>query len=228
MKYLIWDFDGTLGYRSGGWSQACVDVLGDAISDSTVGIEDVRPHLQKGFPWHTPDQPHTDISTADDWWKQLYPVFADAFEANGVPSERALELATQVRPTYLQHNWELYDDTIPALSRFASSGWTHHILSNHVPELESILHRLGLTEYIESVYVSAEIGYEKPHTEAFRAVVSAIEDEATAWMIGDSYRADVKGASAVGLPAVLVRDTHPDADHCCRDHSTLEGILTDQ
>lgn len=228
MKYLIWDFDGTLGYRSGGWSKACVDVVKDATAVSNVEIDDVRPHLQTGFPWHTPDQPHPEISTADEWWNQLYPVFAEAIEATGVPSEHACELARQVQSTYLQNDWQVFDDTIPTLSRFSSEGWVHLVLSNHVPELESILRELGLTEYIEETYVSAEIGYEKPHPEAFRPVSSAFEDEATAWMIGDSYRADVHGAETIGLPAVLVRNTHPDADYCCETLVTLDKVLTDQ
>lgn len=228
MKYLIWDFDGTLGYRSGGWSNACLDVLQNEESCSGAGIEDVRPHLQEGFPWHTPEQSHTDITTADDWWNQLYPVFVAAFEANGVPSERARELTRDVRTTYLQNDWQVFDDTLPALSRLASAGWTHLVLSNHVPELESILRELGVTEYVEEIYVSAEIGYEKPHPEAFQPVISTIEHDDTAWMIGDSYRADVKGASAVSLPAILVRDSHPDAEYCCKTLSTIDAILSDQ
>ena len=228
MKYLIWDFDGTLGYRTGGWSKACVDVLENATADSGVSLTDVRPHLQEGFPWHTPNRPHTDISTAEDWWEQLYPVFAAAFEANDVPPERACTLAKQVRPTYLWKDWHVFEDTVPTLSRLSSAGWTHLVLSNHVPELESILQELGVIEYIEDVHVSAEIGYEKPHPEAFRRVLSTIEDDATAWMVGDSYRADVTGAAAVGLPAVLVRDTHRDADYCCPNLSTLDEVLDEQ
>lgn len=223
--YLVWDFDGTLGYRTGGWSKACVDVLRGADAVSGVAIEDVRPHLQEGFPWQTPGQPHTDISSADDWWEQLYPTFAAAFEANGVPPGRSRELATQVRPTYLEEGWQLYDDTLPALSRLSAAGWTHLVLSNHVPELPSILDGLGLTEQIEELFVSAETGYEKPHPEAFTPVLSTIEDDATAWMVGDSYRADVEGATAVGLSAILVRRAHPDAEHYCESLSALENLL---
>lgn len=228
MTYLIWDFDGTLGYRSGGWSKACVDVVNDTTAVSDVEIDNVRPHLQTGFPWHTPAQPHPEISTADEWWNQLFPVFVEAIEATGVPSERACEVAKRVRPTYLQNDWQVFDDTIPTLARLSSEGWVHLVLSNHVPELESILADLGLMEYIEETYVSAEIGYEKPHPAAFRAVLSDLGDGATAWMIGDSYRADVEGAETIGLPAVLVRSTHPGADYCCEDLDTLVDILTDQ
>jgi putative hydrolase of the HAD superfamily len=66
MTYLIWDFDGTLGYRAGGWTQACVEVLEGADDVPVVGRDDVRPYLQSGYPWHTPDEPHTDLSTAEE------------------------------------------------------------------------------------------------------------------------------------------------------------------
>jgi len=197
--YLIWDFDGTLGYRTGGWSKACVDVLADTVPE--VAVEDVRPHLQEGFPWQTPEEPHA-TSSADDWWEQLYPTFAAAFEANGVPPEHARELARRVRQTYVEEGWQLYDETLGVLSRLSAAGWTHLVLSNHVPELPSILDRLGLTAHVEELFVSAEIGYEKPHPEAFAPVRSAIGDDVTVWMIGDSYRADVEGATSVGLPAI--------------------------
>lgn len=227
MKYLIWDFDGTLGYRTGGWSKACVDVVKETTTVSDVDINDIRPHLQSGFPWQSPDQPHPEISTADEWWTQLYPVFTKAIESTGVPPERACEVAKQVRPMYLENDWQVFDDTISTLSRLSSEGWVHLILSNHVPELESILGELGLTKYITETYVSAKLGYEKPHPEAFRPVISDLDDEATAWMLGDSYRADVKGAETVGIPAVLVRNTHPGADYCCETLDKVDNVLSD-
>ena len=245
MGTLVWDFDGTLGYRVGGWAGACVDVLEDTDPAREVTIEDVRPHLQSGYPWHTPERPHTDVSTADEWWRQLYPRFSTAFEANGVSPDRARDLARDVRRTYVTSDWHVYEDAIPALSRLAEEGWRHVVLSNHVPELASILESLELTAHLEVIYVSAAIGYEKPHPEAFRPVLSDIgfdpgdfdeadrvitasdESNPDIWMIGDSYRADVAGANAVGLPGILVRDSHPEATYECDDLSSIDDILSD-
>lgn len=225
MGYLVWDFDGTLAFRDGGWSKACVDVLRREESLSGVDIEDVRPHLQEGFPWHSPGDAHTDVSTPEDWWEQLYPLFADAFEANGVAPTRAQSLAEQVRPVYVRNDWYLFDDTVPTLSRLSSLGWTHLILSNHVPELETIVHDLGVAQHVDRIYTSADIGYEKPHPKAFQPILSTIEAGTTVWMVGDSFRADVRGASNVGIPGILVRESHPDAEYACETLSAVTDIL---
>lgn len=225
MRYLLWDFDGTLGYRSGGWSQACVDVLRRTDAAPDVDVADVRPHLQEGFPWHEPDEPHTHLSTPEAWWEALYPVFVRAFAANGIESDRARDLAEGVRETYVGSGWHVFEDARPALSELSAAGWRHVVLSNHVPELETILRDLGLREHFRAVYTSAKTGYEKPHPEAFRTALEPLEDEATVWMIGDSMRADVRGARAVGLPTILVRDAHPDAEHACPDLSAVGDVL---
>ncbi len=224
MPTLIWDFDGTLGYRTGGWSKACVDVLTHTGVAPTVEIDDVRPHLQTGFPWQTPDNPHPEISTAAEWWEQLYPVFVSAFEALGVSRQQAEAVVPQVRQTYLTTDWQVFDDTRDTLTHLSRAGWRHRVLSNHVPELPMILDELALTSVFEAVYVSADIGYEKPHPKAFEPVLSDVATERI-WMIGDNYQADVAGANSVGLPAILVRGTHPEATHCCERLSDVPERL---
>jgi hypothetical protein len=42
------------------------------------------------------------------------------------------------------------------------------------------------------------------------------------WMIGDSWRADVQGALAVGMRAILVRSEHPEAPLRC---ATLDEVV---
>ncbi len=65
MQYLIWDFDGTLGYRSGMWSGTLLEVLRQEMPECPATVDDMRPYLQDGFPWHRPEQPHTPYTTAE-------------------------------------------------------------------------------------------------------------------------------------------------------------------
>ena len=45
------------------------------------------------------------------------------------------------------------------------------------------------------------------------------------WMIGDSWRADVQGASAVGMRSILVREKHPGAAVQCDSlHDIVEIV----
>ena len=79
------------------------------------------------------------------------------------------------------------------------------------PELPELIDRLGLRDLITAVHCSARTGVEKPHPQAFETVFAQFPGARAGWMIGDSWRADVQGALAVGLRAILVRSKHPDA-----------------
>jgi hypothetical protein len=71
-KYLIWDFDGTLGFRIGQWSGAMVQVL-RRFAGLEVDLETLRPFLQKGFPWHNPHRQNPPMRAAEAWWDGCTP-----------------------------------------------------------------------------------------------------------------------------------------------------------
>jgi putative hydrolase of the HAD superfamily len=226
MRLLIWDFDGTLAQRRGetGWSILLAEALDAVEPGHAHSAETFRPHLRDGFPWHRPKVAHPELCEPEAWWASVRPVLGRAYEAAGYPPARALELAEAARRLYVDPavGWALFDDTLPALDRLSQSGWTHAILSNHVPELRQIVTGLGLGEVIATVSCSAETGYEKPHALAFASVIERLRP-AEAWMIGDNVVADVLGAEAVGIPAVLVRRPDPRA---ARFADSLAGVET--
>lgn len=212
-RIIIWDFDGTLAWRPGGWSGALLKVLDQAALKHTISAEAIRPFLQSGFPWHAPENAHPGLS-AEEWWEDLYPVFMRAFRAAGAVNGKAYELAAHVRPVYTDPvGWRRFDDALPALDALSRLGWTQVLLTNHVPELPSLLERLDLNGRFVKVFNSAETGYEKPNPKAFRAVTEWAGPGATCWVVGDRYATDVLGAHEFGLPAVLVRNPHPEAEH---------------
>jgi putative hydrolase of the HAD superfamily len=114
-------------------------VLEEARPGQDVDRELLVAHLRGGFPWHTPEIPHPELSSPDSWWDDLLPVFVGAFEADGLDPSTSEELAGEVRGAYLDpRHWRPFDDAVPALRRLSSRGWTNLILSNHVPELTRI------------------------------------------------------------------------------------------
>ena len=226
VRFLIWDFDGTLGYREGRWTSALHAVLEEAMPGHRFEMEVLSAQLRRGFPWHTPEVPHPELSSPDAWWGALLPVFVGAFEAGGLGPSVSRELAGRVREAYVDpRRWRLFDDAVPALRELSSRGWTHLILSNHVPELPGILHDLGLDGHLHQVFNSAESGYEKPHPRAFGGVLEAVAGSDAAWMVGDNPEADVRGAEAAGLPAILLRGPNREARHHCEDLSGIVGIV---
>jgi putative hydrolase of the HAD superfamily len=225
-NYLIWDFDGTLAYRQGGWTEALLEVIHREAPTCEVTADQLRPYLQAGFPWHTPEQSHPAITAAEQWWNALDPVFVRAFRAIGIGVQQARRLTKQVRQVYPHPaHWCLFDDTIPTLAQLSAQGWSHVILSNHVPELPAIIHHLQLGPYIGHIFNSAETGYEKPHPQAFRHVLATLGDNALVWMIGDNLQADIIGAARVGIAGILARSHHPEAQYCCSALSQVLDIL---
>jgi putative hydrolase of the HAD superfamily len=228
VRLLIWDFDGTLAHRRGetGWSILLAEAL-DAEEPGHAHTADAfRPHLRDGFPWHRPEVAHPELCEPEAWWASVCSVLARAYESAGYAPARAVELAEAARRLYVDPavGWALFDDTLPALERLSEAGWTHAILSNHVPELRQIVAGLGLEDAVALVSCSAETGYEKPHAQAFASVLDRIRPT-EAWMVGDNVVADVLGAEAVGLPAVLVRRPDPRATRYADSLAGIEELL---
>jgi putative hydrolase of the HAD superfamily len=211
-KCILWDFDGTLAFRGGMWSGALLEAVSRFEPSVVCELSTFRPHMKSGFPWHTPDQGHEHLATPDAWWESVIPIFERAFQGVGLSRSRAFVLAREVRSIYLDPNsWTVFDDVVPTLVALRTAGWSHAILSNHVPELSVLIEALGLRQYFDAVFSSATIGFEKPHELAFRRTLDELGNPRTVWMVGDSYNADVVGARCAGLPAVLVRSKHDDA-----------------
>ena len=220
---LIWDFDGTLAFRPGNWTGVVCDVVAAERPDLGMTPARLRPYLQSGFPWHTPDVVRP-LCSADQWWDDLLPVLAAAVQAaTGLDRIESRRLANGVRTAYTDADgWRLFDDAVPVLTTLRDRGWGHIVLSNHMPELPQLVTALGLGDLILEVYSSGRTGVEKPHRKAFETVFARHPAARDGWMIGDSWRADVQGALAAGLRAILVRSEHPEAARHC---STLKDVV---
>lgn len=227
MNHLLWDFDGTLSYREGMWSGAMIDLLHREIPSTTdVKAEHVSRHLQSGFPWHSPENSHADVSTPEEWWAEMHPVLANAYEEVGVSTSRSQTLAKEVKEIYLDPSqWVIYEDTVATLVRLSEDGWTHHILSNHVPELPALVESLGLDRHFETIHTSAATGFEKPHPRAFEIALESVGEYNQVYMVGDSVRADITGAEEVGIPAILVRNADEEASRQARSLQRLPELL---
>lgn len=205
-KIIFWDFDGTLVSMPGLNSSALLAVLDECEPGHCIDREQIRPYLKGGFPWHNPEKPHLHLATPDAWWANLEIVFVRAFQGVGFELNRARELAKQVRKHIIDpRRYVVYDDTIPVLESLKTRGWRQVILSNHIPELPDIIEALGLSTYIDFCITSAISGYEKPNPEAFKKALKLTGNPDRLWMIGDNPVADIQGAEAMGIPAILVR-----------------------
>ncbi len=205
-RVILWDFDGTLCWTYGLWRSALMVALDEQLAEHGVTQEDVRPHLRSCFPWHEPERPHPELADPEAWWAVVGRVLARALTAVGVPEAAHPALIARAREAAIDpSSYRVYEDVRPALEELRRRGWRHLVLSNHVPELEAIARGLGIADLFEEIITSALIDYEKPHPEAFRIALERAGRPQTVWMVGDSPVADVGGAEAVGIPAILIR-----------------------
>lgn len=177
MRLIVWDFDGTLACRDGMWTGALSEILAAWAPDLGDRREMIQAELQSGFPWHTPEVSHTELSDPDRWWEALRPVFVRAFRAAGAEAKLADSCAGAVRSRYCDpRSWSVFPDRFHALRGLTEEGWSHVILSNHVPELNSIVRHLDLERFFIRVVSSAVIGHEKPNPMSYREAVSGFRD----------------------------------------------------
>ena len=225
MKVIFWDFDGTLAYRDSMWSGTLAALANERRPGANIEADRIRPHLLPGYPWSNPEVNHG-VKSADRWWADFQPYLERALLSVGFDEAEAEELALKFRPAYLDAGrWGVFDDVAECLSILASRGWKHRILSNHVPELPQLVADLGLGGFFDEIITSARVGFEKPRIELFQYALRNLRGTSRAWMIGDSYSADIRGAEAAGLPAILVRKAHPEAAVCCRSLEEVPGIV---
>jgi putative hydrolase of the HAD superfamily len=226
-RVILWDFDGTLAHRPGMWRGCLIETLDEHAAGHGIDADELRPFLRDGFPWHRPDIAHLELCEPEAWWAPVEMLLSAAYEGVGIDEGRARELARLARNRYIDasRGWQLYDDTIHVLDALRSQGWRHAILSNHVPELATLVAGLGLAPLIDVVLTSAATGYEKPNAKAFELALDRCGRPKQVWMVGDNPRADVAGAEAVGIPAILARREDVAVRRRARDLQEVAAII---
>ena len=205
-KVIFWDFHNTLAGSPRYFTSSLKRVLNDHEKGINVTDDDLLPWLESGFPWLEPDRDYLEFRDPEIWWTRILSIFENAFVMNGIPRDKAFFYAKETRKHVADpFIYKLYDDTLDTLKEAKQAGYRNIILSNHIPELPYMAECLGLMEYVDVCISSANVGYEKPNPKIFEIGLEIAGHPKTAWMVGDSIDADIRGAEAVGINAVLIR-----------------------
>ena len=100
------------------------------------------------------------------------------------------------------------------LTELGERGYRLHVLSNNSSILPLQLEVLGITGFFEGIAWSEEIGIEKPDPRIFEVMldrIGATPDETV--YVGDSYEADVVGASGAGIRVIHADYRRKGPDH---------------
>ena len=122
----------------------------------------------------------------------------------GVENE---QLAKQLGEDFLHRTTmqtQLVEGAIELLD-YLKNKYTLSIVSNGFVEVQYIkLRRSGLLPYFTHIFLSEEIGYQKPDIRFFQAVLAKIDAKNTeCLLIGDNLQTDIQGAKNANIDAIL-------------------------
>jgi putative hydrolase of the HAD superfamily len=103
-------------------------------------------------------------------------------------------------------SWRCYPDVVPVLDSLAEQGISVCVGSNFDGRLRGVVKGLPeLKDRLESLVISSEVGFRKPHPSFFRAACAQLGlAPENVLCVGDDAENDVRGAIRAGLTALLI------------------------
>jgi len=205
MKTIFFDAVGTLLYltESVGYHYALVG--------QEIGLELEREELDRAFSsvWRSmPAREAVEGPREDDdkgWWRDLVFQVLDQV----VPAMSALDRDNFFEIAYEHFAeagvWAAYPESEEVL-RQLQPHYELAIVSSFDARLRMILKQLGLLKYFHYVFVSSELGVDKPDPEIFRRALRLSGREAAEVLhVGDDPERDWKAARSAGLTIFELR-----------------------
>jgi putative hydrolase of the HAD superfamily len=200
IKAIFFDAMGTLFYLT--------KTVGEhyALVGKQVSL-DLDPHkLNRAFysAWKKmPARPAINGPRPDDdkgWWREL----VDSVLADTAPGLTELDRDNFFEIVYEHFAqagvWELYPEVLGVLEKLYPR-FQLAVISNFDGRLRYILGQLGVSKYFGHVFVSSEIGADKPDPEIFRRALRFTGlPETEVLHVGDDPERDWDAATVAGLP----------------------------
>ena len=134
-----------------------------------------------------------------DWWRQLVDLVLNevAPSLNELDRDNFFEIAYE---HFAEAGvWELYPEVLEVLETL-SPRFQLAVVSNFDGRLRMILEHLGVSKFFKHVFLSSELGADKPDPEIFRRALNLIQLTPNAVLhVGDEPERDWKAATAAGL-----------------------------
>lgn len=118
-----------------------------------------------------------------------------------------LTLCCEVLLTELQKSkyYRLFPDVIPTLRSLKEEGYGLGVISNFDPSLTVLLDDLGAADYLDHMFISSLVGFEKPDRRIFEVAIEATDlSPEVLVMVGDDPVMDVQPAQTVGMKGILL------------------------
>jgi len=136
------------------------------------------------------------------WWREL----VDLVLAQAAPSLNEFDRDNLFEVAYEHFAepgvWELYSE-VPDVLKQLQPRFQLAVVSNFDGRLRFILDHLGISKFFTHIFISSEIGADKPDPEIYRRALKLIDLNPNEVLhVGDDPERDWKAASAAGLPVL--------------------------
>ena len=199
LKAIFFDAVGTLFYLNG--------TVGEhyARIGSEVGLTLDSDQLDRAFysAWNKmPKRAAIDRPRESDdkgWWRELVDLVLDqvASSLNELDRDNFFEIAYE---HFAEAGvWQLYPE-VPAVLENLQSRFHLAVVSNFDGRLRFILEHLGISKFFARVFVSSELGADKPDPKIYRRALELMKLQPNEVLhVGDDPERDWEGATAAGL-----------------------------
>ena len=199
IRAILFDAAGTLFYLT--------KTVGDhyAYVGREVGLDLDAHQLERAFhvAWkQMPRRPAIDGPRENDdkgWWRELVGRVFDQV----APSLSELDRDNFFEIAYEHFAeagvWKLYPEVLDVLEQLRER-FQLAVISNFDGRLRLILQNLGISKYFAHVFISSELGADKPDPEIFRRALKVMHLDADEVLhVGDDPERDWKAAKEAGL-----------------------------
>jgi putative hydrolase of the HAD superfamily len=134
-----------------------------------------------------------------DWWRELVDLVLDQAAPRLGEADRDNFFEIAYEHFAEAGVWELYPEVVDVLQELQPR-FQLAVISNFDGRLRFILEQLGVSKFFRYVFISSELGADKPHPEIYRRALKFIRLEPNEVLhAGDDPERDWKGATAAGL-----------------------------
>ena len=216
IRAILFDAAGTLFFLT--------KTVGDhyAYAGSEVGLNLDAQQLERAFhaAWQQmPGRPAINGPRENDdkaWWRELVGRVFD--QAAPLLSELDRDNFFEIAYEHFAEAgvWQLYPEVLEVLEQLRPR-FQLAVVSNFDGRLRFILQHLGISNYFSYMFISSELGTDKPDPEIFRRAVTIMHLKADDVLhVGDDPERDWKAASIAGLSVFELK----------RPQNSLRDLLT--
>ncbi len=227
IKYIFWDIDGTLldfSYCESYALKKTYGAFGYELSDEDVAV---YSKINDGY-WTRFDR--GEIAKA-----QIYEMrFKEFFKYLGVEDMPDVNRMNEIFQPALGEVTKANDNAEQVLDALRRKGHRQYVITNGSKvSQDGKLAVSGLGKYFDDIFISEEMGSQKPNAEFFQMCFDRIKgfERESAIIIGDSLTSDIRGGNNAGIktcwynPLGKEKTAEADIDFEIRDLSEIFTII---